>query len=62
VACGGKDTTLVLGNGKKDLQGAESIGSSPNGCGTASTSSTGSRRGPKHHQEAALCMGPVARV
>jgi hypothetical protein len=48
-ACSGKDSALVLSNGGRELQGAISTGFSPNGCGTASASSLGSRRGPKHH-------------
>jgi hypothetical protein len=62
MACGGKDLALALGNGGRELQGAISIGSSPNGSGTASASSSGSHRGPKHCREAALCVGAVARV
>jgi hypothetical protein len=61
-ACSGKDSALALDNGGRELQGAVSTGSSPNGCGTASASSSGSRRGPKHRREAALCVGAVARV
>jgi hypothetical protein len=61
-ACSGKDSTLSLGNGGRELQGAISTGSSPNGCGTVSASSSGSRRGPKHRREATLCVGVAARV
>jgi hypothetical protein len=61
-ACGGKDSSLALGNGGRELQGAISTSSSPNGSGTMSASSSGSHRGPKHHREAALCVGAVARV
>jgi hypothetical protein len=62
VACGGKDSTLALSNGGRDLQRPVSTRSSPNECGTASASSSGSHRGPKHHREAKLCVGAVARV
>jgi hypothetical protein len=48
VACDGKDYALVLSKGGRELQGAESTRSLPTGCGTASASSLGSRRGPKH--------------
>jgi hypothetical protein len=34
----------------------------PNRCGTTSASSSGSRHGPKHRREAALCVGAAARV
>jgi hypothetical protein len=61
-ACGGKDSALALGNGGWELQGAVSTSSSPNGCGTASASSSGSHRGPKHRREAALRVGAAARV
>jgi hypothetical protein len=54
VACDCKDSALVLGNGRRELQGLESTGSSPNGCGKASASSSGSHRGPKHRRVAAL--------
>jgi hypothetical protein len=62
LASGGMDFALALGNGGRELQGAVSIGSSPNGCGTASASSSGSHRGPKHCREAALCVGAMARA
>jgi hypothetical protein len=62
MACGGKDSTLALSNGRRELQGAISTGSSPNGCDIASASSSGSHRGPKHRREAALCVGAAARV
>jgi hypothetical protein len=58
VVCNGKDSTLVLGNGGRELHGAESTGSSPNRCGTAS----GSQCGAKHRREVALCVGAAARV
>jgi hypothetical protein len=61
-ACGGKNSALALGNGGREIQGAVSTGSLPNGCDTASASSSGSRRGPKHRREAALCVGAAARV
>jgi hypothetical protein len=48
MACGDKDPALALDNGGRELQGAVSTSSSPNGCGTASASSSGSRRCPKH--------------
>jgi hypothetical protein len=60
--CGSKDSALALGNGGRELQGVVSTGSSPNRCGTMSASSSGSHRGPKHRQEAALCVGAAARV
>jgi hypothetical protein len=62
MACNEKDSAVALGNGGRELQGAVSTGSLPNGCGTALASSLGSRRGPKHRREAALCVGVVARV
>jgi hypothetical protein len=62
VACDCKDSALVLGNGRRELQGLESTGSSPNGCGKASASSSGSHCGPKHRRVAALCVGVAARV
>jgi hypothetical protein len=48
MACGGKDSALALGNGGRELEGAISTVSWPNRCGIASTSSSGSRHGPKH--------------
>jgi hypothetical protein len=62
VAHDGKASALVLSNGGKELQGMQSIGSSSNGCGSTSASSSGSHRGPKHRLVAALCVGAVARV
>jgi hypothetical protein len=62
MACDGKDSAVALGNSGRELQGAISTGSSPNGCGTASASSLGSHHGPKHRQEAVLCVGAAARV
>jgi hypothetical protein len=62
VACGGMDSAFALGNGGRELQGAISTRSSPNGCGTVSGSSSDSRHGPKSRQEAALCVGVVTRV
>jgi hypothetical protein len=62
VACGSEDSALALSIGGRELQGVVSTGSSPNGCGTASASSSGSHHGPKHCQEAALCVGVAARV
>jgi hypothetical protein len=62
VACDSKDSTLVLGNGGRELQGVESTGSSPNGCGIVLASSSGSHRGLKHRREVALCVGAAARV
>jgi hypothetical protein len=62
MACSSKDSALALGNGGRELQGAVSTGSSPNGCNTASASSSGSRHGPKHRREVALCVGAAARV
>jgi hypothetical protein len=38
VARDGKASALVLGNGGRELQGAELTGSSSNGCGTVSAS------------------------
>jgi hypothetical protein len=61
-ACGGKDLALALGNGGRELQGAVSTGSSPNGCDTVSASSSGSHRGPNHRREVALCVGAATRV
>jgi hypothetical protein len=62
VACDGNDSALVQDNGRRELRGAESTRSSPNGCGPASASSSGNHRGPKHRREAALCVGAAARV
>jgi hypothetical protein len=62
MACGSKGSALALSNDGRELQGAVSAGSSPNGCSTASTSSSGSHHGPKHSREAALCVGVVSRV
>jgi hypothetical protein len=39
MACSRKDATLALANGGRELQGVVSTRSSPNRCGTASTSS-----------------------
>jgi hypothetical protein len=47
MVCSDKDPALALDNGGRELQGAISTGSSPNRCGTASASSSGSRRCPK---------------
>jgi hypothetical protein len=49
MACGGKESAHAFSNGGRELHGAVSTGSSPNRCGTASASSSGSLRGPKHH-------------
>jgi hypothetical protein len=57
-----KASVLVLDNDGRELQGVELTRSSSKGCGIASTSSSGSHRGPKHHGVATLCVGAVARV
>jgi hypothetical protein len=62
MACSGKDSALALNNGRRELQWSVSTGSSPNVCSTASASSSGSRCGPKHRQDAALCVGATTRV
>jgi hypothetical protein len=62
LAHDGKASTLVLGNDRRELQGVESIGSSSNGCGITSASSSGSHHGPKHRRVVALCVGAAARV
>jgi hypothetical protein len=43
-------------------EGAESTGSSSNGCGIASASSSCSHHGPKHHREVVLHAEAAARV
>jgi hypothetical protein len=62
VARDGKASALVLGNGGRELQEVESTRSSSNGCGTASASSSGNCRGPKHHRVEMLCVGAATRV
>jgi hypothetical protein len=62
MACDGRTSALILDDGGRELQGAESTGSSSNGCDTAPANSSCSCRGPKHHRVATLCAEAVARV
>jgi hypothetical protein len=48
TACNIKALALVLDDDGRELQGVQSIGSSLNGRGTASASSSYSHHGPKH--------------
>jgi hypothetical protein len=48
MACDDKTLALILDDDGRDLQGAESTGSSSNGCSMASASLLCSHHGPKH--------------
>jgi hypothetical protein len=61
TACNGNTSAPILDDDGRELQGAKQTGSSSNGCGTASASSSCSHRGPKHHRVAALCAEAAAR-